>query len=152
VKELQNKQTVLVCLVLAIFLAEASFGQIESSANAGMPVSNVTHCRFGQCRLNGQYNDSSGFVWKLAAAGTLSSYRIKGHVNTTSVGGTVYSVLGHGSGINFNMTATNLRGKGKLCSSFTYVGTLRNYNGTFASGTWSDVCGNSGNFTMIKVN
>jgi hypothetical protein len=106
-------------------------------------------CVRKQCKMNGQWNDTAGFVWKVAGTGTYANYTIEGKVNTSSDGGPIYSVEGSGSGPNFTMTASNIKTH-KFCPSFTYTGALSNQ--TFATGTWKDSCGHSGDFTMIKTN
>lgn len=89
--------------------------------------------------------DSFGYKWSLNVT---SPGRVAGTVDTGSCG--VWDVVGAFDSVNLQLRADNKTGN-SCCKQFTYVGTLNKASKT-ASGTWTNTCGGSGNWSMAICN
>ena len=97
--------------------------------------------KVGGC-ITGKWEDSWGYTWRLTQDGST----IKGKVVTPDCGGN-YTVNGTYNAPDITLTVT-YPGTTDCCDSFTYIGTVTDC--TSISGTWTNVCGLSGYFSMTK--
>lgn len=90
--------------------------------------------------------DNFGYVWYLQVAGQGT---LAGKVDTGGCG--VWDVTGTFDAVNVQLNATNNTGN-SCCKQFTYTGTHTGRSGKTASGTWTNICGGRGTWTMAVCN
>ncbi len=92
--------------------------------------------------LTANWDDSYSFSWGLMQEGA----GVRGLVSTTSC--EAWSVTGSHAGAKVNLTARNPHEIKGCCTTFTYVGSLKDCNK--ASGTWTNECGGHGSWSMSR--
>jgi len=87
--------------------------------------------------------DNHEYVWHLQVAGP---GKLVGTVDAGTCG--VWDVTGTFDAVNVQLIATNNAGNTTCCKQFTYTGSHTGKSGKTASGTWSNLCGGKGTWTM----